>query len=100
MGTYIEPRSCDGGPRETPPQAVGKAGASTNGNLGRSIVGARLPLRSNSMCRSDALERMIGKRVNTRSRTLRKLDAINATLANAFGNGRGSAMVSLRNTRR
>ena len=56
--------------------------------------------RSNSIRRSKALERMMGKRAMTCSRTVRKSDAIKATFFVTFGNGRGSAMVSFRKTRR
>src|SRR5437868_2870621 len=49
--------------------------------------------RSNSVRRSKALERIIGKRVKTFSRTVGKSHAINATFCNMMGIGRGSAMV-------
>src|SRR6266566_5456870 len=61
----------------------------------------RLPARSNSICRSEAVERMMGKHAKIFSRTFRKSDAINTTfLLGQPGNGRGSAMVSDRKTRR
>src|SRR5271154_4845577 len=46
--------------------------------------------RSNSIRRSEALDRMTGKRTRTCSRWAWKPDAINATFFNPFGNERGS----------
>src|ERR1700722_3603313 len=77
-----------------PPQELGTIEAGSKVEI---TVGSKeRRSRWNSIRRSKALERMMGKRSMTRSRTARKLDAINATLANAFGNGRGSAMVSFK----
>src|ERR1700676_4169033 len=56
--------------------------------------------RWNSIRRSNALERMMGKRVMTFSRTVRKSDASNDTFGKKPGNERGSAMASLMKTRR
>src|SRR5271167_2361824 len=56
--------------------------------------------RSNSIRRSKALERIMGKRARTCCRWARKPDAINAPLVIRFGNERGSAMVSWRKIRR
>src|ERR1700738_4417919 len=60
----------------------------------------RWPERWNSIRRSKALERIMGKRVKTSSRRVRRPDAINTTFFVTFGNERGSAMVSCRQTRR
>src|SRR5205085_522195 len=61
----------------------------------------RLPARSNSIRRSEALERMMGKRAKIFSRTFGKSDAINTTFFVCQpGNGRGSAMASDRKIRR
>jgi hypothetical protein len=51
-------------------QAVGEIGACTNGNSGRSI-GCKALLRPNSICRSAAVERIIGNLSNILSRTER-----------------------------
>src|ERR1700722_9274649 len=52
-------------------QECGAIVARSNGNSGKSITGNRSLLRSNSIRRSAALDRIIGKRSNTWSRMLR-----------------------------
>ena len=86
-----------GGSQTKVAAASGLSGAEMN--TGRDKARRGLP-RSNNIRLSKALERIMGKRAKTFSRTVRKSDAIKATFTNAFGNGRGSAMVSFRKTRR
>ncbi len=67
--------------------------ARSKANSGKSITGNCALLRSNSIRRSNALERKMGKRARTFSRSFRKSDAINDVfIVCQPGNARGSAI--------